>query len=168
MAVPEFVFRAVLAVGLCLLFLVTMMPVVMADLPSRSSFTRSGSDQLSAASLPSGGALSFSYDASFGQVTSIGDGSGSGFSLGFTSDALLHLPLNQTVRDQESGETLLAAAIAYDADGLRASRTVSAGAEGQGSSTTSYWYGGLAASPRRHPRRGQLPAHRQGPWSDEC
>src|SRR5688500_3899308 len=118
-----------------------MLPALMADAISPSSFTRSGSDQLETASLASGGALSFSYDASFGQVTSIADGSGSGFSLSFTSDALLHLPLSQTVTDQESGETLLVAAIAYDADGLRASRTVSAGAEGQGSSTTSYWYG---------------------------
>jgi hypothetical protein len=37
---------------------------------------------------------------------------------------------------------LLSAAITYEAGGLRASRTVSAGSEGSGSSITSYWYGG--------------------------
>ena len=142
MAFSGFALRAVFAASLCLLLLMTMLPAFMADSPSRSSFTRSGSDQLDSASLASGEALSFGYDASFGQLTAIGDASGSGFSLGLTADVLLHLPLSQTVRDEKSGETLLAASIAYDADGLRASRTVSAGAEGQGSSTTDYWYGG--------------------------
>jgi hypothetical protein len=110
--------------------------------PPSSSFTRSGSDRLEAASLASGEALSFGYDPSNGELTVIGDGGASGFSLSLASDALLHLPVSQTVKDKASGATLLSAAIAYDAGGLRASRMVSAGSEGQGSSTTSYWYGG--------------------------
>jgi RHS repeat-associated protein len=139
-AFSGFALRAVLAISLCFLFLVMMLPLLMADAPSRSTFTRSSSDQLSSASLAAGEDLSFSYDASHGQLTEIADAGGSGFSLSFTSDALLHLPLSQTVR--QSGETLLSTSIGYDAHGLRASRKISAGTEGAGSSTTNYWYGG--------------------------
>jgi hypothetical protein len=105
-------------------------------------FTRAGADQLSTASLGSGESLAFTYDPSFGHLKNIADQGGSGFDLSFTADALLHLPLSQTVTDVASGESLLSAAITYDAHGLRASRTVSAGSEGKGRSATSYWYGG--------------------------
>src|SRR5688572_18500460 len=101
------------------------------------SFTRSGKDQLSAASLASGESLAFTYDAGYGQMTRI---QGSPYSLSLTSDPLLHLPLAQTISDA-SGTVLLEAVMTYGADGLRASRMVSAGT-GQGSSITGYWYGG--------------------------
>jgi hypothetical protein len=104
------------------------------------SFTRSGSDQLSTARRASGSTLSFTYEPSYGQMMGIADQEAGGFSLSFTSDALLHLPISQRVT--ENGVTLLSAAIGYDAQGLRASRTVSDGSEGDGSSTTNYWYGG--------------------------
>jgi RHS repeat-associated protein len=106
-----------------------------------SSFTRDGSDRIDSASFSSGAALSFSYDASHGQITDISDAGASGFSLELVSDAMLHLPVSQAVRDEASGDTLLSAAITYDAGGHRASRTVSAGSEWEGSATTSYWYG---------------------------
>jgi hypothetical protein len=112
----------------------------LSESPKTASFTRSGSDQLEAASLAAGESLSFSYEAGDGQMTEIAGSGENGFRLELGSDALLHLPVSQTVT--ESGETLLSAAITYDAGGLRASRTVRAGSEGQGSSTTSYWYGG--------------------------
>jgi hypothetical protein len=115
---------------------------VLQDSASSSSFARDGNDQLESASFASGESLNFSYDSSYGQLTAISDAQESGFSLSFQSDVLLHLPLSQTVRDEASGDTLLSTSIAYDAQGMRASRTVSAGSEGQGSSTSSYWYGG--------------------------
>jgi RHS repeat-associated protein len=115
-----------------------LLPSLLGGSDSTSSFTRSGSDKLSTANLASGGGLSFTYDATYGQMTGIADTGG--FSLSYTADALLHLPLSQAVT--ENGETLISAAITYDADGLRASRTVSAGSEGEGSSTTLYWHGG--------------------------
>src|SRR5688572_9330658 len=99
------------------------------------SFTRQGQDLLSAASFGSSEDLVFAYDASFGQMTRIG---GSAYSLSLTSDPLLHLPLAQTILDA-SDTVLLTAAMTYEAGGLRASRTLSAGAA---SSSTSYWYGG--------------------------
>src|SRR5688572_13238801 len=99
------------------------------------SFTRQGQDLLSAASFGSSEDLVFAYDASFGQMTRIG---GSAYSLSLASDPLLHLPLAQTILDA-SDRVLLTAAMTYEAGGLRASRTLSAGAA---SSSTSYWYGG--------------------------
>jgi RHS repeat-associated protein len=104
-----------------------------------ASFTRSGSDQLTAASLASDASLTFTYDASYGQITGL---AGSGYSLAFSPETLLQLPIAQTITDQATGATLLSATIDYDAQGLRASRKVSAGTQGSGSSTTSYWYGG--------------------------
>lgn len=65
-----------------------------------SSFTRSGSDQLSTRSLASGSTLSFTYDQTYGQIMGIADTSG--FSLSIISEGLLHLPLSQTVT--ENGE----------------------------------------------------------------
>jgi hypothetical protein len=112
----------------------------LSESPKTASFTRSDSDHLETANLAAGESLSFSYEAADGQMTEIAGSGENGFRLDLGSDALLHLPVSQTVT--ESGETLLSAAITYEAGGLRASRTVSAGSEGQGSSTTSYWYGG--------------------------
>jgi RHS repeat-associated protein len=104
------------------------------------SFTRSGSDLLSAATLASGENLAFAYDATYGDMTRI-EGSGTpAYSLLLTSDPVLQLPLSQTIR-AASGTTLLTAAITYDAQGLRASRMVDA-PHGEGRSTTSDWYGG--------------------------
>jgi RHS repeat-associated protein len=107
-----------------------------------ASFTRAGSDQITAASLASNASLTFTYDATYGQITGLAGSGSTGYSLAFSPEALLHLPVSQTVKDATSGAALLSAAIDYDASGLRASRTVSAGTMGQGSSTTSYWYGG--------------------------
>jgi hypothetical protein len=52
------------------------------------------------------------------------------------ADVLLHLPLNQTVRDEASGDTVLSTSITYDAQGMRAERTVNAGAQGKGGSAS--------------------------------
>jgi uncharacterized protein RhaS with RHS repeats len=104
------------------------------------SFTRSGKDQLSAASLAAGDDLAFAYDATYGQMTGIESSGSSAYSLLLTADPLLHLPLSQTIRDA-SAKVLLTAAITYDADGLRASRVVVA-SQAERHSTTSYWYGG--------------------------
>src|SRR5687768_6262372 len=102
---------------------------LLAGEPGIVSFTRSGADQLESASLGSGESLTFTYDQSYGQLTGIEDDGESGFSLELASDALLHLPLSQTVRDEENSEALLSATITYDSGGLRASRTVSAGSQ---------------------------------------
>ena len=56
-------------------------------------------------------------------------------------------PIGQTITDIASGTTLLSAAIDYEANGLRASRRVSAGSQGEGSSTTSYWSSSATVSP---------------------
>jgi hypothetical protein len=119
-----------------------ILPGFLQEAPSDSSFARDGSDQLNSASLASGEKL-FSYESSNGQLTEISDTQENGFSLTFESDTLLHLPLSQTVQDKASGDTVLSATITYDAQGMRASRTVSAGSEGKGSSNSIYRYGGL-------------------------
>ncbi|HYN00312.1 MAG TPA: RHS repeat-associated core domain-containing protein [Aestuariivirgaceae bacterium] len=106
---------------------------------SISSFSRSGSDRIAAASLASGGDLTLSYDQTYGEMTSL---AGASYSLTLTPDAVLRRPVGQTITDIASGTTLLSAAIDYEANGLRASRRVSAGSQGEGSSTTDYWYGG--------------------------
>jgi hypothetical protein len=104
-------------------------------------FTRSGKDQLASASLASGDVFSFAYDDSHGQMTGMSSGP-SGYSLSLEAEPLLHLPLSQTIVDNATGATLLTAAIDYEANGLRSTRTVRPGSQGAGSSTTSYWYGG--------------------------
>src|SRR5688572_10316848 len=99
------------------------------------NFTRDGQDLISAASFASSEDLAFAYDASFGQMSRI---EGSVYSLSLTCDPLLYLTLAQTIL-HASERVLLTAAMTYEAGGLRASRTLSAGAA---SSSTSYWYGG--------------------------
>jgi hypothetical protein len=106
-----------------------------------ASFARSGKDQLASASLASGEAFAFTYDASYGQMTGMSSGP-AGYSLSIEAEPLLHLPLTQTVVDNMTGTTLLSSSIDYDGDGLRATRRVAAGTAGKGSSITSYWYGG--------------------------
>ena len=81
----------------------------LSESPKTASFTRSGSDQLETASLAAGESLSFSYEAGYGQMTEIAGSGENGFRLDLGSDALLHLPVSQTVT--ESGDTLLSATI---------------------------------------------------------
>jgi hypothetical protein len=102
-----------------------------------TSFTRSSSDQIAEASLE-GNSLSLAYDASYGDLVSL---TGESYRLTLTPDAVLRRPLTQSLSDA-SGSEILSAGLTYDAMGLRASRTVQAGSQGEGSSTTSYWYGG--------------------------
>ncbi|HEY7748394.1 MAG TPA: hypothetical protein VH933_06935, partial [Aestuariivirgaceae bacterium] len=102
-----------------------------------SSFTRLNSDQIEEASLK-GEEVKLAYDASYGDVVSL---SGERFSLTFTPDAVLRRATRQSLSDS-SGREILSAGISYEAQGLRASRTVEAQGQGEGSSTTSYWYGG--------------------------
>jgi hypothetical protein len=93
------------------------------------------------ASLASGG-VTAAYDSTYGSMTGISSSGSAGYSLRLAVDPVLSLPIGQNVANLASGATLLTAAIDYDANGLRASRTVSAGSDGSGSSTTEYWYGG--------------------------
>jgi RHS repeat-associated protein len=127
------------ALVLCLVLLAASGEDTFAD--DLLSVIRSGNDQMTSATI-AGHAMSFAYDATYGQLTAIADADKNGYSLSFDADALLHLPVTQTVKDQANGDTVFSAAIAYGADGLRASRRVSAGSAGEGSSTTDYWYGG--------------------------
>ena len=109
--------------------------------PIQADLSRGGNDQIMSASLGSGD-LTAAYDATYGNMTGISSAGGAGYALKLAVDPVLNLPIGQNVANIASGATLLTTAIAYDANGLRASRTVSAGSEGSGSSTTEYWYGG--------------------------
>jgi hypothetical protein len=107
----------------------------------QANLSRGGNDQIMSASLASGD-VTAAYEATYGSMTNVSSSGGTGYSLGLELDPVLNLPISQNVASFASGATLLRAAIDYDANGLRASRTVSAGSEGSGSSTTDYWYGG--------------------------
>ena len=115
---------------------------LLADQKAAWTFARNGKDQIASAELASGTNLTLAYDSTYGNLTEIIDSSGLAFRLAMSADPFLHLPDNQTIVDQGSGATILNASIVYDADGQRASRGVSANNQGQGSSTTDYWYGG--------------------------
>lgn len=108
---------------------------------SQTNLSRGGSDQIISAALASGD-VTAAYEATYGSMTRVSSSAGAGYSLNLAVDPVLNLSVGQSVANIASGVTLLSAAIDYDANGLRASRTVNAGSEGSGSSTTEYWYGG--------------------------
>jgi hypothetical protein len=109
---------------------------------SSTSFTRSGSDQLTGASLASGTSFGLAFDSgnTYGDVSAISSGS-VGYSLSLTRDAHSRQVTAQTITNNATSETVLTASMAYDPIGRRTSRTVTAVDEGSGSSVTEYWYG---------------------------
>ena len=89
-----------------------------------SSFTRSGSDQLTGAALASGTSFGLAYDSgnSYGDVSQISSGN-SGFALALTRDAHSRQVTAQTITNNATGQTVLTASMAYDPMGRRTSRT---------------------------------------------